>query len=997
MKLLLKSLFYSVLLFTSFSAFAQEQLDRYYLFKNFNTRNGLINNIIYSMTPDKNGFIWIGSDLGLSRFDGKSFYHNTIPEINEKNASIYHLGTTGSGNMICAAFMQGIYEQLDDGNFKNYYTLPKSIRKNIFFTIKQGPNGTILLGGSQGLYKIAGDSLSLLFDNGTPRMFFRLENDKNNNIWFGGINGLGVIESDGSGFKPFFIPELEGRFIISMLFDKEGVLHLGTTRGYYRIEFEEPFHQGSKFTISQPFDEINEHYINHIFLDNERNIWISTASNGAYRTREDSITLHLTTNNGLLSSAVLCMTQDKEGNYYFGTDNGICVVKDFDTYAFAKDGKLFQDLSSLITDKYDRIWMISPGTFRYFQNDRLYSIDMKNTVLEKFGVWSFSINEQSVMWLFNDRELFKMEVTEHIPDMKKVEKVADISNYISSEIISMFIDTNGVWLNAKDKLFNYHHDRILPVTFNHPDSSDIDFMDITKDKFGYYWVVNYNNVLYRATMTENTKNQVVFDNIITYKSLNADSAFVTAWIDDILVDKEGYLWQTSSYTGVYKHTLDNTGVVSSKLFSIDNGLLSNNVSGVGQTEDGRIWIFTHKGFCILTQDAAGGEHFDYLDEKDGIVGQPYNTVIEEDRLLTLTDEGFFVIPNNLSQDKKHIISKVLITGLTVSGVDHTLWAYKNEILPLEYTQNNLVFDFTSISLNNANDITYQYKLDGFDDEWSESSYRGYKEYTSLRPGKYMFYVRAVSRDGVFSDETTFTFKIRPAFYQTVWFYLFILILISSVVYMFYRNRINHVIKTERIRSRIASDLHDDIGSTLSSIFLMSEMTSSSDKQSRLAEALKIIGENSRDILNSMDDIIWSVNPQDDSLTNLTVRLREYAIPICESRGIDISMNIEDITVKTKLGMDERRNIYLITKEAINNAVKHSGCTALSVIFSVTGKYIEVSITDNGHGFDPSSPTSRNGVKNMKRRALQIDSELDITSDKDKGTTISLKSKNHIFI
>ena len=197
--------------------------------------------------------------------------------------------------------------------------------------------------------------------------------------------------------------------------------------------------------------------------------------------------------------------------------------------------------------------------------------------------------------------------------------------------------------------------------------------------------------------------------------------------------------------------------------------------------------------------------------------------------------------------------------------------------------------------------------------------------------------------------------------------------------------------------RSAADLHDDIGSTLSSIFLMSEMTSSNDKQSRLAEVLKKISENSRDILNSMDDIIWSVNPQDDSLVNLTVRLREYAIPVCESKGIDLTMNIDDITDKTKLGMNERRNIFLITKEAINNAVKHSGCSALSVVFSISGKYIEVTVTDNGHGFDPESPSSRNGVKNMKRRAQQIDSELYITSEKGEGTTVRLKIKNHIFI
>ena len=992
-----KSLFYIILLLTSISTFAQEQLDRYYLFKNYNTRNGLINNTIYSLTADKYNFIWIGSNLGLSRFDGKSFYHNAIPTVNENSSSIYYLYTTDNGNIICSAYMQGIYEQFDDGRFNNYYTLPKNVRKNIFYSIKQRSDETILLGGTQGLFKIDGDSLLLLYDEGIPRMFFTLEVDNNNNIWFGGINGLGTMKLDSSGYKPLFIPELKDQFIVFILFDKQGTLHVATSRGYYKIEFEEPFIQGSKYTISRPFKETSEKNINHIYLDYEQNIWISTASDGTFRTRGDSITMHLTINNGLLSSSVMCMTQDKEGNYYFGTNNGISIVKDFNTYAFSKDGKLFQDVNQILTDKYDRIWMQSPGILNFLQNGQIYQIDIKNTLFEKFGNGTFYINEQSEMWLFSNNKLFRIPITGHIPDMKKAEKLADIAENTSLSILSIFEDNNGVWLTARSKIYNYHHDRILPVTFNHPDSSILSLRYITKDNFGYYWISDFDNGLYRATMTENTKNKVVFENIIDYKSLNYDSTFLTTGIYYLTVDKKSFLWQATSQTGVYKHTLDNMGIKTSKLYSTENGLLSNNVFKIDCKEDGEIWFYTQKGICILSQDSGGEEHFYYLDEKDGVVGRPYNSIKIGDQIFTLTDEGFFVSPDKLTKETKAITPKVLISKLTVSGTDYTTWVYKNQMLPLNYTQNNLVFDFTSISFSSVDELSYQYKLDGIDDEWSELSNRGYKEYTSLRPGKYTFYVRAVSRDGIFSDETTFTFKIRPAFYQTVWFYLLILILISVVVYIFYRNRINHVIKTERIRSRIAADLHDDIGSTLSSIFLMSEMTSSNDKQARLAEVLHKIGENSRDILNSMDDIIWSVNPQDDSLTNLTVRLREYAIPVCESRGIDISMNIEDIAGKTKLGMDERRNIFLITKEAINNAVKHSGCTALSVIFSVTGKYIEVSVTDNGHGFDPSSPTSRNGVKNMKRRALQIGSELDITSEKDKGTTVRLKTKNHMFI
>ena len=488
---------------------------------------------------------------------------------------------------------------------------------------------------------------------------------------------------------------------------------------------------------------------------------------------------------------------------------------------------------------------------------------------------------------------------------------------------------------------------------------------------------------------------MVFDDIKVYKSLNADSAFVTAGLFDIEIDEEGNLWHTSSHTGVYKHLIDSSGIVSSKLYSTENGLLSNIVTNIDCKKDGRMWIYTQKGICVLENEYADNEHFEYIDEKDGIAGQPAIAFEKGEQIFVLTDEGFFIMPGDFSDDVKSVIPKAVITGLTVGGADYTAWVNKSEMLYLDYTQNNLVFDFSSISFNLANDAAYQYKLEGVDEEWSELSHRGYKEYASLRPGKYTFYVRTTTGEGIYGEDTSFTFRIYHAYYQTVWFYMLLLILIFTLVYVFYRNRINHVIKMERIRSRIAADLHDDIGSTLSSIFIMSEISIGGNKQSTLEEILCMISENSREILNSMDDIIWSVKPQDDSLASLIVRLREYAIPLCEMKNISLYMNIEESISSLTLDMDERRNIFLITKEAINNAIKHSECLKLEVTFSVNNKNIEVVINDNGCGFDLKSSTLRSGLTNMKRRAQQINRELVILSEKGQGTTIRMKLKNNL--
>ena len=981
---------------SSLSAFAQASIEKHYLFTHYNTQNGLINNVIYSMAQDRHGFVWLGSDLGLTRFDGKVFYHKAIPEIYNNSAFVEYIETTDKGNIVCTAAMQGIFEQLDDGSFNNYYRA-KRIGRNMYSHIKQNLDGKLLIVSSRSLYRVENDTLFQFYDNGSDRRIFNtIDVDSDNAVWFGGIEGLGVMESSGSEYKTVFIPELKDIYIVQIIFDNEGILHVGTAQGYYRIKFDEPYHNGSKYTITQPFENRIASFVNHLYIDKEQNLWISTNNNGAYRTKDSDITLHLTTKNGLLSQAVMCVMQDREGNYWFGTNNGLSIVADFNSYMLAKDGKLFQDANSITLDAFGRIWMPGLASFCVYQNEQLHQLDLKNTPFENGGVQKIVIDNQSVMWLYNPPSLFRISLTESLPDLKKAEKVADLSVYNSSRIMSIITDKNGVWICVSRKILHFNNNRLLPVTFNHPDSSAIHPQVVVQDKFGYYWIGDYTYGLYRGIMTEDSKNRVVLDDIKVYKSLDRDSSFVTAWIQDLSVDNEGHLWEASLYTGAYRHTLDSTGVVSSKLYSPENGLSSNMVTGIDCKKDGRIWLYTQNGICILTQDAEGGESFVYLNKKTGVDGEPFSSIERGNQLFTLTDEALFVTSNKISSYEKNNIPNVVITGLSVNGVDYTTQIYK-KTLSLGHAENNLAFEFASITFSRAEDIRFQYKLDGGNDDWSNLSDRGFVEYSALSHGKYTFKVRAAMEDGTIGEETSFTFKISPAYYQTVWFYLLILMLISTVVYLFYKNRINHVIKTERMRSRIASDLHDDIGSTLSSIFLMSEIAGSSDKQSRLAEALRIIGNNSRDILNSMDDIIWSVNPQDDSLTSLTVRLREYAIPVCEAKNITLCMNIEDTTNGLKLGMDERRNIFLIVKEAINNAVKHSGCTTLEVTFNVYHKQTEVSIIDNGRGFNPQSPSSRNGLVNMKRRAQQIESELTIRSEKDKGTSIKLKTKNHIFI
>ena len=977
---------------------------KYFLFKNYTTQNGLINNGVYSMAQDRNGFIWIGTDLGLTRFDGKSFYHKVIPEIYDNAATVRYLETTPDGNIISTSLMQGVFVQQPDGQFKKFLRNGiVELGSNVFNALKYCPDNTLLASESRTLYRITGDSIIPIYDYGSAMGFFyTIDLDKDNRIWFGGRLGLGMLQPTEQGYEPVILPEFQNKFVQKILFDESGTLHVATSQGYYRIKWQ----PDKNYIIEQPFEAVNNISINHIYIDKAQNLWIPTQTYGVFRTKGDEITLHLTFENGLVSSTVLCMMQDRENNYWFGTENGISMIENFDNYAIAQNGVRFKEANGMTKDIYDRIWIYSRSQLHIYQDSRLRGndggggddqiipVDLTGTPLEKVGIGQlFLFNEEMV--ITNQSGLYQLPVTKETPDFRKIKKIADFPANNITQQHSLRMDTTGIWITAQSKIFNYYDGRFLPVTFNHPDSSSRRPLLMKPDKYGYYWYGDVTNGLYRGVLSRPDANTLLFDSITVFRSLKADSAFITAWIYRMEFDKADNLWFSTLYTGVYKLSLDNSGVVSDKLYSTANGLLSNYVAGIECDNEGRMWFATQKGINILQYDSTGFEMIDKLDVNEGIEGQVLSSLQMGDRLFLLTEEGIFITQNKLFKENPEKAPDVFITNVLIDGVaDAEIFAHTNYIR-LAPEQHNLTIEYSAITFRNASDVRYQYKLEGADDDWSALSERGFVEYALLRPGRYTFKVRAAMANGhaEAGEETPLSIRVLPPYYQTIWFYLLITVGIGSLLYTFHKYRMRQVIRVERMRTRIASDLHDDIGSTLSSISLISEIASRKDPESELAKALSKIGIDSRDVLNSMDDIIWSVNPKNDSLSSLTVRLREYAIPLCESKDIKFIMNEDEAIYTLKLGMDERRNIFLIVKEAVNNAVKHSGCSQLSVAFAMKYKQLEIEIIDNGKGFDPSKRGVRNGVINMERRAAQIGVDYSIKSEKNIGTTIMLRTKN----
>ena len=208
----------------------------------------------------------------------------------------------------------------------------------------------------------------------------------------------------------------------------------------------------------------------------------------------------------------------------------------------------------------------------------------------------------------------------------------------------------------------------------------------------------------------------------------------------------------------------------------------------------------------------------------------------------------------------------------------------------------------------------------------------------------------------------------------------------------YRYRVARLLELERVRTRIATDLHDDIGSSLSQVSVLSEVIRRriGDKPV-VAEPLSMIANLSRDLIDSMNDIVWAINPKRDRLSDLTQRMRRFASDAFTVRDIEFSFSGPDPEHDTRLGADMRREIFLIFKESVNNVVRHSGCNEARINFSIQHGALELRVYDNGRGFDPEIASDGNGLASMRQRALRIGGALEISSQGEQGTTVSLKA------
>jgi hypothetical protein len=486
------------------------------------------------------------------------------------------------------------------------------------------------------------------------------------------------------------------------------------------------------------------------------------------------------------------------------------------------------------------------------------------------------------------------------------------------------------------------------------------------------------------------------DSLQLLREYTGSTGYSNLRIRSMIADGKGYLLAGTRTDGLYIIPMDENSHTGPIHLTAGQGLSGNWVKAIAAGKEG-FYLATSNGLDVLKADPGdyGHARIQHVPFRNEQVPIELNTLfLQSDTLWLGTAKGLLqYIPH--MRGKNSIPPPTYFMKLTINGrLDSSFLPFtQTRVLPaLDYWQNNLAFDFAGLSFRDEDKVSYRYRMEGLDKVWSAPTSRRYVNYSHLSPGDYKLLVMASNDDGVWSRvPATLIFHIAAPFWLQDWFIALCIAIAISLVYLLYRYRLHHALKIERLRTKISTDLHDDIGSTLSSISIMSNMIMQSDVPDwqRMAGEIK---ENSLSLMDKMDDIVWSINPRNDEMENLMIRVQRFAAPLLEARGIDYEIIIENNIRHLKLSMEHRQHIYLIMKEAIINLAKYSGASKAIIRARPAGGQLRVDICDDGCGFDPAFSRKGNGIVNMKGRAALMRAGLHIESTRGKGTSVMLTLK-----
>jgi ligand-binding sensor domain-containing protein/two-component sensor histidine kinase len=1003
-----------------------QQPDLY--FKNISASNGLSHNKVNCILQDKRGFTWVGTDDGLNRYDGNNFLvfrnkpgsstgisGNIITDLLEDKNEIIWIATSDGG------ISKYDYRLPAEKQFKQFKNIPgaaSTIPVNIINAIVEDDNHFLWLATSGKRvirFNKQTEKVDEPIDRGTSTAI-ALCRDHQKNIWVGRQGG-GLLKINTESLQLDFDERYNNLYaklphvvVTSLFMDREKNMWYGSwDKLLYKfntgLQQEEIFQQ-SAAPYSFPNDQVED-----FTEDREGRIWMAGRYGGLHvldkkLNRFYNYRFNPALEGTIADNTVNCLFIDKNDNLWVGTNKGISVsnlhqqfIQQFLPGTLNNGSPV--TVYDFFLDMSATLW-IGTSNGIYFKKKGEQSIQHMPVSYkgEKIAVTKFYKDEEGTMYFGTNYSLFRYNpVDRSIELLPGTDKDNVMSRIIESRIVSIIRDTingNPVLLTSPYGHFLAYYDLVEKKWISRLDStarivSSFNLADNLIHKFyrsgsGTIWMAHAKEGL--GAWNKKKSAQVRY-----FKNNPADSSTITSnHVFDITEDTKGNIWITTNGGGLQYFT-----VKTNQFKYITSS--ANLLEGVETDDAGNVWMVS--GGNLHRYNPARDQYISLelpdIENSGGIKGYIYK---DPTGVMYAGGSNYFISFKPEEIKEKVQTPVVLFTDFKIfnKSFSHLLFQKK---INLGYRQNFFTIEFAAPHYSGTEKIHYSYMLEGVDKDWVDAGTRNFASYPNTGSGNFTFKVRASAGNGKWAETiSSIQVEVVRPFWKRWWFYSLCIIVISGILYAVYRYRVNELVKRQAIRDKIAQDLHDNLGSTLSSISIYSQVAKihgQKNQKDGLNELLEKISNTSNEMVTEMNDIVWAINPRNDSMDKIVQRMESFAKPLAAARNIRFDLYYDKPVLSLQMDMDKRKNFYLIFKEAINNAIKYSGASALTAEIKMIDNWLVLKVKDNGVGFNPEKEMteqkltlSGNGLNNMYRRASELNGKLTIESNSGLGSEIVLQ-------
>ena len=951
-----------------------------YFIQSIGLLDGLPHELTHRIVQDKTGYLWISTSAGLVRFDGNQFQVVTSPLLsNQESDLLYAIGRGTNGSLWAAPNCGGLVEYNQRTRTFLQIAPASELPPQPTTFLTQTPDGAFWVGYFQGSLLRWNGGQCTWFTNGLAvGETISLALDSSNQVWIASDSFLGKF-SDGKLTRAF---EVGGTKLRLGSASSSGIWVAGA-------EVLEKIVNGKLVVISTNTPWTAAGGIPSAVLeDSNGNVWIGTKGHGLFRFDGGKFE-RLPTSHPWITG--LC--EDSEGNLWVATrGGGIDRVRPKQFFIWnSKSGRPEDAFASVCEDRAGNLWLAdsAEASLVKLQRDGRQREFRKESLR---GLRLVCVDGQNQLWMANRSSIFRWPMDgEFAP-----QRVVTTSN--NAAIHVLFSARNGdLWAGGDGSFLGRWHDGKWE---RYDDASKIFgitvMRSIEEDHEGNLWIALNTGDLLRFRDGRFTR-------------FGAGDGLPGSTIHCILCDSSGLLWMPTTRDGLLLRR-------DEKFYRIglDRGFPSEVVDQMLEDNFGRIWFGTQAGVYHVDRDellqCALGKipqiHPIAYGRDVGLVGyalvsgfQPTAWKSRDGRLWFITHKGVLSIdPASWKQNTNP--PPVLVDEIRVN--DRKISARDSIVLSPRVTK--LEFKLSVIQFSAPDQVTVRHWLDNFDSTWVDTGNQRSFIYPKLPPGNYRLRFSARNPDGVWNESAApFSIIVLPAWWQRpsvqVAAVICAIIILTFVVRSWSHRRLR--LKLERLeqkhamekeRARIAKNLHDDLGGTLTEIGLLADLAiHSRNSPEKLKSTAEFFAERVRGLARTLDTIVWTVNPTNDSLDELVTYICGFSQELFGKSPIRCRLDVAGEIPPVSLTPEQRANLFLTAKEAMNNVIRHSGATEAWLRIKMDGDRFLLSIEDNGRGFEPRAPENgrRNGLTNMRSRVEELEGGFVLESAPGAGTIIKI--------